>query len=99
MQIFSVIIHAVQRQAETSSVNSLVTPAERIGCVQRVTVAPGDPPWRALLRQVVHKVIGNGSVCSGVSTLKQRFNVMERLGEARGCHLSPIAQPHTVCAW
>lgn len=99
MQIFSVIIHAAQWQAETGSVNSPVTPPDHIGCIQRITVAPGDPPRRALLCQVMYRVIRNGSVCSGVSTLKQRLNVMERLGVTRGCPPSPIAQPHTLRTW
>lgn len=46
--------------------------------------------------QVVHKIIGNGSVRSGVSTLKQRLNVMERLGATRGCPPSPIRHPHST---
>lgn len=43
--------------------------------------------------QVVHKIIGNGSERSGVSALKQRLNVMGRLGATRGCPPSPIRQP------
>lgn len=96
---FSVVIHALQQQAENSSVNSPVIPPECIGCIQRVTVAPGDLPWRALLCQVMHRIIGNGRVYSSISTLKQKLNVMKRLEATRGCPPFPTAQHCTTCAW